>query len=87
MGVRDRIAEWGFDKAGRLMAPSGLRVIFQRQTRKSPRREAERTMAYVSIHDGGFDAVSREIAPSAKPPENSGGLEPRVSHDAVWCHL
>ena len=41
------------------MTPSGLRVIFQRQTRKSPRREAERTMTYVSIHDGGFDAVSR----------------------------
>ena len=35
------------------------------KNKENPRREAERTETYVSIHDGGFDAVVREIAPSA----------------------
>ena len=34
--------------------------------KEKPRREAERTMTYVSIHDEGFDAVSRKIAPSGQ---------------------
>ena len=29
------------------------------KNKEKPRREAERTMTYVSIHDGGFDTVIR----------------------------
>ncbi len=36
------------------------------KNKEKPRREAERTMTYVSIHDGDFDTVIRQSAPREK---------------------
>ena len=55
---------------------SSLRASFGCRTRKRPCREAERTNAYVSIHDKGADKVVRQMTPSA-------GVEAKNKHGTI----